>query len=110
MKFTCIALLATVAADKTKLNLNNPSTPNSDDVAGSDSNIKTTKWESDHNGVKKSYVSFVDKENKTMVSEMRKKFDDHFEYAFKSKGIKEDDAASMNLPKCSSSQECADSG
>ena len=101
MKFSLIALVATVAAAEEKLDLSKPST---------DPNVKNVHYTSSKNGVEKVYTAQYNKEDHTMISEMRKKFDDHFQYAFKAKGVKDDDLASMNLPQCSSSQECGDTG
>ena len=45
------------------------------------------------------------------ISEMRHKFKDYFNYSFKAKGLPEkatDDT--MEVPECSTSQECEDSG
>ena len=121
MKFITIALIAAVAADTTSLELNGAKTNDKaatvapKDVKTSKDEKKkegptTVKWEKTKNGVKKNYNATYDKENKTMVSEMRKTWENYFEYAFKSKGIKEGDVDGTDLPSCSSAQECGDSG
>ena len=119
MKFITIALIAAVAAETTNLNLNGKTSktaaaaPTASDSKTKKSDKKgptTVKWEKEKNGVTEKYNAVYDKENKTMVSEMRKTWENYFEYAFKTKGIKEGDMDGTELPSCSSAQECGDSG
>ena len=113
MKFITIALIAAVAADTKNLDLKTktadkavvaPTAADSKTTKDADKKGPTTvKWTKERNGVKKSYNATYDKENKTMVSEMRKTWENYFEYAFKTKGIKEGDVDGTDLPSCSSS-------
>merc|ERR1712127_619476 len=114
MKFITIALIAAVAADTTSLDLKDKTPKASDSKTTKDAKDEkkkgptTVKWEKTRGDVHEKYNAVYDKENDTMVSEMRKTWENYFEYAFKSKGIKDGEA--NDLPSCSSTQECGDSG
>ena len=112
MKFITIALIAAVAANDTKLDLTTPAPKVADakTTTGDKNGPTTVKWEKEKNGVTQKYNAVYDKENDTMTSHMRKTWENYFEYAFKTKGIKEGDAATGDFPTCSSAQECGDSG
>ena len=106
MKFITIALIAAVAAETSTIDLKGDKTAT---VAPKDAKTKdskkgptTVKWEKTKNGKTTNYNATYDKENKTMVSEMRKTWENYFEYAFKTKGIKEGDVDGTDLPSCSS--------
>ena len=111
MKFITIALIAAVAADTSSLDLNKKKTADKAAVAPTAADAKkdgdkkgptTVTWSKERNGVMEKYNAVYDKENKTMTSHMRKTWEDYFEYAFKTKGVKEGDMDSSDMPSCSS--------
>ena len=97
MKFTAIVAIALVGAASAQ-----------EEAQADISREYTSNWDftSDKKNVTTKF--YHDPETKTMIEEMRQKWDDYFFYSFQAKNVTEE-AAAILTNECSTSQECSDS-